>query len=712
MQQYDHILAKSEDRVRLSLIQHLQDVETMIVPLARHLGLDEYTARQGALLHDIGKVSPLFRATLRHDYVRQPGFIFRHEIASLFFLSLVDEDKRPAVTEMIVAHHKSLFSDVRCLGLIDMDENGNCFGAHAQDFDKWMSDAIGILQCFGFNVHPISIEEARSNYEFALDYCYNIIDTHCYGYSLWKGALMAADHAASAMEEHFAVVAPQFYVPDLSFYNRYGELYPLSGVNADDSRPHTLVTAPTGAGKTDYLMRRCKGRVFYTLPYQASINAMYDRIKADLTNTDAQVTLLHAASRLKVDRSQTYDQQVEERILQRQVGSSVKVMTPHQMACIAFGIKGYESMIADLTGCDVILDEIHTYTSEIQAVVLRIIEVLVDIGCRVHVGTATMPTILYEKVLALLGGSSQVFEVKLPNTTLESFNRHIVHKLDNFDNASQVINDAVSGHCKVLIVCNQVRRAQKVYKDLKQQYPNVPMMLIHSRYKRIHRTLRETELTCRYNNLEDGCIVVSTQVVEVSLDISFDVMVTECAPIDALIQRFGRINRKRTHATIGHYKPVYVIAPPDDNRQALPYKLEVLKRSFDVLPNGEVLHEASLQDMIDRVYPDAEFMNIDYAGAVFVDGQWTISKLCHNSRAAFIELLDIHSAVCIIENDKQAYINGNRDTATLLEIPVNYQSIGFKKLEQLHSGLDPFVIPDIAYNDELGLVLEELNTNK
>ena len=438
---------------------------------------------------------------------------------------------------------------------------------------------------------------------------------------------------------------------------------------------------------------------------------MYDRIKGDLVNTDAQVTLLHAASRLKVDKNQQRDKQVEDSIMQRQMGASVKILTPHQMASVAFGIKGYESMIADLMGCDVVLDEIHTYTSGIQAVVLRIIEILVSIGCRVHVGTATMPSILYDKVLALLGGAEQVCQVRLSDEQLTTFNRHIVHKLESVDDAFPVIKTAVASGQKVLVVCNQVRRSQDLYRQLRELYPDVPMMLIHSRYKRGDRTQREVDLKNRYNLLTQACIVVSTQVVEVSLDISFDLMVTECAPIDALIQRFGRINRKRTAMTIGHFKPVYVIKPPEGKSDALPYKVEVLERSFGVLPDGDVLQETALQSMIDQVYPDTAFMDIDYAGAIYVDGRWTLSKLCHNSRAAFIDLLDINSAVCITEGDKQAYCAGNLDTTAMMEIPVSYRSIAYRNLEQLQLGLRPFVIPDDAYNAELGLVSENLDKN-
>jgi len=337
---------------------------------------------------------------------------------------------------------------------------------------------------------------------------------------------------ASATESEVELPIDRIFIqPDLAFYNRQSKLYPLSLVPIDANKKHTIVTAPTGAGKTDFLMRCCKGRVFYTLPFQASINAMYDRIKADLKNTDAQVYLLHAASNLKVKGGS-----LEESIMQRHVGASVKVLTPHQMASIVFGIKGYEAMAIDLKGCDVILDEIHTYSDVIQAIVLRIVEILVALNCRVHIGTATMPTVLYQKILTLLGGTSQVYEVKLDDRVLETFNRHQVYKLQEKEEAFKVMADSVSEKKKILIVCNQVKRAQEMYDIVSDLYPNIDKMLIHSRYKRKDRARLEDELKKEFNVMDDEpCVVVSTQVVEVSLDISFDVMITECAPIDALI---------------------------------------------------------------------------------------------------------------------------------------------------------------------------------
>ena len=704
---YDYILAKHEDQGGMPLMQHLKSAADAAVVIAQHAGLDEKLARKGAILHDIGKVSPLFQRTLKHGYIHQPGFVFRHEIASLLFITLFPDEERPSLIDMIVAHHKSISQDISGKGILDLDGDINSFKRHADKFEEWSPIALAILESFGIETHPIGLEEAEKNYEYVIDYC----EKKSLNVSMWKGVLMAADHYASALEEKAEDSLQKLFItPNLSFYNRTHHLYPLSFVDAYDTRKHTLVTAPTGAGKTDFLLRRCKGRVFYTLPFQASINAMYDRIRNDLKETDAQVYLLHAASSLKVR-----EHGVEERILQHHPGASVKVLTPHQMASIVFGIKGFEAMLLDLKGCDVILDEIHTYASETQAIVLKIIEILKSIDCRIHVGTATLPSVLYNKILKLLGGKSDVYEVSLQNETLSTFNRHIIHKVKDFDSCIAIIKSAVEENKKLLIVCNQVKRAQQLYDDISRHYPNVAKMLIHSRFKRGDRTNLESALKERFNTSSNACIVVSTQVVEVSLDISFDVMITECAPIDALIQRFGRINRKRTDQTIGKYKDIYVIQPPKDKNDALPYDIDVLRKTYDALPDNSLLEEKNLQTLIDLVYPDSKFMNLDYSGVVFTNGRWMIKELCHHAKSALLEVLDINSATCIQESDKDDYLKNPLDRM-MLEIPVSFKSISFKGLAQIESGSMPFVIPDKAYDNEKGLLIDlakpELITSK
>ena len=699
MKEFNHILAKKEITIRVPLTTHLQLVAKVAEKVALHLQLDGSIAYQGAILHDIGKTSPTFQKTLKADFRRNATTpIFRHEIASLFFISLVDAEIRPQVIDMVVAHHKSAYNDSRKLGIIDMDEElEDCFELHAKDYDIWSIDALGILNLLGFNTRPISKYEARANYEEALEHC----KRKPLGWSMWKGVLTGSDYLASGLGDYTEKSTTNiFLLPDLSFYNRKHPLYPLSQLPANCPKPHSLVTAPTGGGKTDYLIRRCKGRVFYTLPFQASINAMYHRIKEDLKDSDADIRLLHASSAITVTNGT-----IEEKILQRHIGASIKVMTPHQMASIVFGTKGFEAMAVDLKGADVILDEIHTYSDISQSIVLKIVEILEELGCKIHIGTATMPRVLYQKILILLGGEDNVLEVTLPTNILDTFDRHEVYKIKAFDDALPLIEKAIESNQKVLIVFNQIKRSQKLFEELSRKYPSVQKMLIHSRFKRGDRSQLEMDLKNRFNTSNDACIVVSTQVVEVSLDISFDLMVTECAPLDALIQRFGRINRKRTEETIGKFKPVYVIEPPEKAGDALPYSLEILKASFDYLPDKNLLKEKNLQQLLDNVYPEIKTPNIDM-NAVFKDGKWKIKELCHFPKSALLELLDIDSVACICEGDRQGYLVANANERMVIEIPVSYKTLAYNGLEKLTEGSLPFIIPDKAYSPELGFLAE------
>ncbi|MBN2597665.1 MAG: CRISPR-associated helicase Cas3' [Marinifilaceae bacterium] len=702
-----HIKAKGLPE-ETTLWEHLHQVALVAREIAPHFKLDAEIAFQGAILHDIGKASTIFQQRLNSK--TRPDTPFRHEIASCFFLSLFDEEIQPQLIEMVIAHHKSILNDSRDKGILDLEENrGDTFELHSKDWDEWKDDALEILQSFGIKTHDISIEEAKENYEKVIEYCEDKVREQ--GYSEWRGLLIAADHFASALSgKTDNYLTRLFQTPNLEFFNRTDKLYPLSLKSADSEKKHTMVVACTGAGKTDYLFRRCKGRVFYTLPFQASINAMYKRVKKDLkdANPDLDIRLLHSSSSIVLKGSDK-----EEKIIQGHVGAAVKILTPHQIAAIAFGTNGYEAMLLDIKGCDVILDEIHCYTNVTRAIVLKIVEILHHLNCNIHIGTATMPSVLYNKIIGILG-KENVHEVKLDDSILETFNRHTIHKIDNWNETDEIISEAISNNKKVLVVCNRVRNAQDRYKILNDKYPNTPILLLHSRFKRRDRDLKERQLigldeksnsVQEFNTSTKACIVVSTQVVEVSLDISFDIMITEAAPLDGMIQRFGRVNRKRNNDTIGKYKPIYVLAPPDDKKEALPYDVDVLNRSYQVLPNSDVLAETSLQKKIDAVFPEINFTEIESHSVYKNTGKWNIDKLTHNRKAILLDLLEIDSVSCICEADEENYKEANYEGRIQMEISTRFWVV--KGLRQLECGTKPFIIPDSAYSVNLGFETEK-----
>jgi CRISPR-associated endonuclease/helicase Cas3 len=316
-----------------------------------------------------------------------------------------------------------------------------------------------------------------------------------------------------------------------------------------------------------------------------------------------------------------------------------------------------------------------------------------------------MPSVLYDRLIEILGGTGNIYEVKLPDEVLNTFNRHIIHKADSIESLRNVIEEAIQQNQKILLVVNQVKRAQSLFNDLSERYPNVKKMLVHSRFKRGMRSKLESDLRKIYNQTTEACLVVSTQVVEVSLDISFDMMVTECAPIDSLIQRFGRINRKRSKEAMGNYKPIYVLAPSIEKNDALPYGLEVLQRTYAALPDDNLMKERETQLLIDTVYPSIEFINIDL-NAVFKDEKWMIKELWHYSKSAILETLDIESIACIDEADKSIYELSAYEDQVKLEIPVSYRSVAFRGLDKSAHGSKPFIIPSKAYDKELGFLID------
>lgn len=697
MKPFNHILAKSIKNGETTLIEHTEHVLMAVEKVAQYCDVDIEIARKGAILHDIGKTNPVFQERLKESFIYDITTpVFRHEIASILFISLLDKSIHPQIIDMVIAHHRSILNDGKKQGILDLDQDERFpFKIHAGEWDNWSGDAIGILEYFGWVTRPLTIEEAEKNYFDVVDYC----QAKNFGWSKWKGLLVAADHYASAIgNETETEIAKAFQHPKLNFYNRQHDLYPLSKISTTNVKKHTIVTAPTGAGKTDILIRRCKGRFFYTLPFQASINAMYDRISNDILpdNPSLDIRLLHAASRVIVDNKTG---SIVEKALQNKVGSSVKVLTPHQIASIVFATRGYESMLVDLKGCDVILDEIHTYADVTKAIVLKVVEVLKHFDCRIHIGTATMPSKLYREILDILG-KENVYEVKLDDEALDKFDRHIIHKIPSFDDSNAIIENAIRQNAKVLIVCNTVNKAQEVFNTIEVSYP-VNKMLIHSRFKRIDRAQLERKLKNEFNTSLNACIVVSTQVVEVSLDISFDVMITEAAPLDSLIQRFGRINRKRTLETIGKYKPIYVIQPLNSIKETKPYELDVVTRTYNILPNGKLLKEREIQKKLDDVFAELQTHQLDEV-CRFKEGRFVIKELAHEPKSVLLDSFEIDSVSCIVESDVDDYVNASPDNKLGYEIPYRYWSLANKGLDILQYGNKPFIIPDRSYSDTLG----------
>ncbi len=709
-----------------TLLEHTNHVVIAIEKIARsitpQISQGEFQiAKHGAVIHDLGKAHPFFQESLRSDFITlNEKFVtpHRHELSSLLFLPFFPRNEWEMIIDQVVAHHKSLraIKTGKGRGLLDLvSEYGEdeIFNRHAEDWEVWHPFTFSILQHYQIATRPLNKIEIRTAFDSALIHC----ERKRTGRNFWRGLLMAADHLASALQEETEFrVESLFRLPNLDVFEiRAAEadanLYPLAKMPIASSKKHTLVIAPTGSGKTDYLLRRCFGkRVFYLLPFQASINAMYLRMERTINGIDKErlpvelktdIRRIHAAAQIEID-----NEIEEESLLQRHPGAAMKVMTPHQIAALAFGISGYEALALDIQGQHVILDEIHVYNEITQSMVLSLVSSLVNLDCQIHIGSATIPTILKHELLKRLGGEEMVAEVQLTNQELETYDRHRVFLLKDEEAARAQVELAIDAGHRVLFISNRVVNAQDRFRWAIETFNDLPILLLHSRFKRKDRAKLEKRIE-DYEKNQQACLVISTQVIEVSLDISYDTMMTDCAPLDSLIQRFGRVNRIRKHALDRKIASVYVIAPPDNSTLAKPYNLEILKRSWDSLPEDDILHELSLQELIDDVYPDIEFRAID-VHLIEKDGHNLLQQLCNLPKSELLEALEIDSASVVCESDMETYKRERRETRQGLEIPVSPTMLRskFKTWRQLKLGNYPFICPDGSYDENIGFTLE------
>jgi CRISPR-associated endonuclease/helicase Cas3 len=170
------------------------------------------------------------------------------------------------------------------------------------------------------------------------------------------------------------------------------------------------------------------------------------------------------------------------------------------------------------------------------------------------------------------------------------------------DNLELIKNDLKNGS-RVLVVCNTVKQSQNVFEKLKNN-DLYNSLLLHGSFNGKDRNSIEEKLLLSENSENDFTkvsLLVGTQAIEVSLDIDFDAIYSEPAPIDALIQRFGRVNRKRVKGIC----PCIVFTENNPSDYFI-YNKDVIKKTLEVFnhnTNQGIIDEQLLQEYIDYVYP-------------------------------------------------------------------------------------------------------------
>lgn len=291
----------------------------------------------------------------------------------------------------------------------------------------------------------------------------------------------------------------------------------------------------------------------------------------------------------------------------------------------------------------VILDEVHAYDAYMSELMDRLIEWLAALDTTVIVLSATLPAHRRAALVNAYRAGRGSGEIEPPNapayprltlatrerTTATGFDAQRTRELTVqwIETEKRCLTDRIAatvatGGC-VAIVCNTVDSAQRRYRLLRDALPGSasdggPMVeLLTARYRHREREEREQRCLNRFGAPPDAtsrpqaAVLVSTQVIEQSLDLDFDLLVSELAPVDLLIQRAGRLHRHQRRRPAGLERPeVWVLsptlaqgAPQLDPGSAHIYAPHVLLRSWLALRDASRIREPEdIDRLIEEVY--------------------------------------------------------------------------------------------------------------
>lgn len=376
-----------------------------------------------------------------------------------------------------------------------------------------------------------------------------------------------------------------------------------------------IVVASTGIGKTEgALLWAGDSKTFYTLPIKVSINAIYKRIWDENYYDKNKFTFLHSDAKSIMRKDEEIDDYQLKYIETRHLIYPLTICTVDQLFYFVFKSLGTEKYAATLKYSKIIIDEIQSYTPDIISFLIFGLKVVNDLGGKFCIMTATLPPIV-KYFLEETIGKENIKIAEKPFYKKDNEENIIIRHKIKYEEKDFEYNEILekAKNNKVLIICNTVRRSQDVYIKLKEKNKqNTEINLLHSRFIFKDRKIKEEKIQYFASSNKFG-IWISTQIVEASLDIDFDILYIDMCAADSLLQRMGRCYRNRIYKKD---EPNIFIYNNKDGKEigvGTVYDKDIFKFSVEHIQeyNNKIFTEEYKQDYINKVYDIEKLKNID-----------------------------------------------------------------------------------------------------
>ena len=304
---------------------------------------------------------------------------------------------------------------------------------------------------------------------------------------------------------------------------------------ASSSSEHLLVAAPTGWGKTTLAlirMTRLKPvKIFYVLPTITAIKDFYDTFTKVVDEAYVGEYFYFADVELLRRREAEEEGLLD---IYRYFIPKITITTIDQLLLTMLQVGRYHVRRFNFRDSLLIIDEFHLLTPQMIACLRSFLKSLPRHYKTSFLFMSATPSPVYINALREVLPRLEVAVLG------DEYRRLKRHKIEVYGSKVKDLVDENQDLFKakrVLVVVNTVGTAQKIYKGLKESLDaSRKVVLIHGDFAYKDRARKEEQIS-------EADVLISTQVAEVSLDVSFDVLVTELSPIPSLVQRLGRVNR-------------------------------------------------------------------------------------------------------------------------------------------------------------------------
>lgn len=354
-------------------------------------------------------------------------------------------------------------------------------------------------------------------------------------------------------------------------------LRPFQTRVAEEASDVTLVTAGCGSGKTlaayHWARMHCPGkRLYFCYPTTGTATEGFRDYLFDSDEhvPKAGVGLFHGRSQVdqriiletREDDSDQQDSFARIRSLQSW-GVPIVSCTVDTVLGIIHNQRRAIYSWPSLCNAALVFDEIHSYDDSMFGALLAMLKKMP--GIPVLLMTASLPSSRLAILRKLMKNHSrELSEIQGPEE-LESLKRYSFEVCDE-DCIVERIQSELRHNGKILWVSNTVNRAIAAYRRCLGLTES--KIVYHSRFRYLDRVRRHKEVIDSFRS-PGSSIAWTSQVAEMSLDLSATLLVTDLAPIPALIQRLGRLNR-RACSDKDPIRPFVVIEPKDDQGKILP----------------------------------------------------------------------------------------------------------------------------------------------